>query len=881
MDPAFWKRIEAAFHRAKALAPEAREGLLVSLGDEDAELALEVKKLLAADRLSSQMLGGILETAASEALDRLPEAIGPYPVISRIGTGGFSSVYLARGEGGSSERVAVKVLRKGFASPDLRQRLLQEGQILARLHHPAIARLLGTGTTSEGEPYFVMEYVDGEPIDRYCDARGLSIRERLKLFRQVCSAVDFAHRNLVIHRDLKPSNLLVTRTGAPKLLDFGIAKLLRPELIRDATLQTTVGGSLMTPEFASPEQVREEPLTTATDVYSLGVLLYRLLCGRAPYRFPSRSPLAIERVVSGAQPPPPSLAVSARAASESERTPTDTTPEEAASFRGATVKQLRSQLSGDLDSIVLTALGPRPEGRYSSAEQLSLDLGRYLSSEPVKARRVTPFYRATKFVQRHRVGVGILVLVLTVLATAVVVTTRATFRAEAERARAEQHLAEAKEVSKFLIDVFQVPDPERAQGKDFSAKELLDEGETRIRNQLKDQPELRSVLMMTMAKVYRNLGDHQTSRELLEEVLAQRRSRLAPTDPRVIEARQELARTRMIQGDQDQALELLQAARSDQEASGCTSTLEYAETLDLLAETNKELNRLQEAEALYRRALELRRGALEPDDPAVINNLIGLAELFGVAKDLDKAEEAFREALSLRRSRPGDLHPDLATNLSDLAFVLHGQGELEEAETAIREAVRIRSALYGEDHWIVEKSFNNLGQILLAQGRLDEALPLMEKALEISRTHLGVNHPQVAARSVNLALAYKKAGRIDQAEALLLKALEIHLRVFGEDHPSTARNLHNLAGLYADTGRGDEALPLLDRVVRILETSLPENDYRLAHPLYLRGHLLIDAGDCPKAIPSLKAALRLRREKYSKDHPKVERVQAQLDRCGG
>ncbi len=881
MDSARWQKIEAAFHELKPLSLEDREDGLHTLRDEDSDLADQVEDMLAADRRSNEMLGGILETAVLDALDRLPESIGHYQVVSRIGTGGFSSVYLAQPREDPSQQVAIKVLQRGLPTPDVRRRLVQESQILARLNHPYIARLLGTGATQDGEPYFVMEYVDGEPIDRYCDANRLTIPQRLKLFRLVCSAVDYAHHNLVIHRDIKPSNLLVTKTGSPKLLDFGIAKLLQPNLIRGEPLHTAPGGSFMTPDFASPEQIREEPLTTATDVYSLGGLLYRLLCGRPPYRFPNRSPKAIEEIISTVEPGAPSVVIFTASAPENAGTSDELAAEEVAGCRQTTLKQLSGQLDGDLDSIVLTALSKQPEQRYSSVEQFSLDLARHSRSEPVKARRITRLARARKFILRHRVGAAVATLILVTLLTAVAITTRATFRAEAERIRAERHLIESQQVAQFVIGIFEVSDPEIAQGREVTARQLLDRGATDIATRLERQPGVKSTLMTTMGKIYRNLGDHQKSREFLEQVLAERQARLPSSDPLVIEGQYELARSLMVQGDHHQASKLLQAARSALHASGRTTTSEAVQNLNLLAESTHKLNQLTEAESLYRQALRIGGEVLQPDDPQVIDSLIGLAQLLAVQNNFDDAESIFREALELRRSRLGNLHPDVAIDISNLAYALHGQGRFEEAEQAIREAMRLRSTLYGDNHWIVQKSYNNLAQVLIAQGRVDEAIPWIEKALEVGRAQLGAEHPQVTARLVNLALAYKTAGRAQEAESLLLEALIIHQRTLGENHPATARNLYSLAGLYAETGRGTAALPLLQRVLGIFDTTLPQDDYRRTHALYLRGRVLAELGDCQTATASLEKALHLRLKKHPQDHPQVEQVQGTLDRCAG
>ncbi|MEM7583077.1 MAG: serine/threonine-protein kinase [Acidobacteriota bacterium] len=858
-----------------------RRAFLESQRVDGADVIDQVEAMLEANRQASSEIGGIVDSAVVNALQKLPDRIGPYEIVSQIGAGGFCSVYRARlpeeATQEATQNVAIKVLKRGLTSRDAERRLQQESEILARLHHPNIARLLGHRTSHLGEPYFVLELIDGEPIDRFCDNHRWTIDQRLKLFCQVCSAVDYAHANLVIHRDIKPNNLLVTPDGTPKLLDFGIAKLLLPELSRADPVHTLAGNSWMTPDYASPEQVREEPLTTATDVYSLGVLLYRLLCGRPPYQFHSRSPRAIEDVISNAEPPAPSSHF-AGLPSNRERHG-EASARDLARCRGTTAPQLRDRLRGDLDSIVLMALSKQADRRYASALQLSQDIERHLRSEPVSARRLTPFYLARKFVRRHAISVGVAVAILATSAAAVVVTTRATLHAEAERSRAERHLAESQQVAELLVEIFEVPDPKIVREGRVTAEEVLDEGARRIATQLQHQPELRASLMAIMGRVYRNLGNNRKSRELLDEALAHRRELHGDADLPVIETQQELARSLLAQGEYEAANELLRTTQSSLQAAGRDETAPYALTLTLLAGARKQMNQLDEAENLAQQALELQRVLLDPADPALIESMSLLAEVLSLKRDFDAAEAKFRETLELRRAHLGDNHPDVATNLGDLTVVLHGQGRFEEAEQAVRETIRIRANLYGDDHWIVGTSYHNLGQLLAAKGQVDEALPWLERSLEISRAQLGQDHPKIAGSLVSLAMLNQRLDRFQEAEALYLRALELHREKLGEQHPSTARNLYQIATLHAAQGRHQKALPLLDRVVATFRASMP-HDYRLSHPLLLRGRIFIELGNCAQALPDLRQALELRQNELPEGHESLEEITAELDLCG-
>ncbi len=395
LDPERWRRLEELFLAASELPARGRDAFLDRSCGGDAELRAGVLELIAAAEGSEARLEravrGTLEMAAGEGGEDGGEPayrrVGPYRIVREIGRGGMGTVYLAeRDDEHYRQRVALKVVRRGPDSRELRRRLRQERQILANLDHPYIARLLDGGNTEDGLPYFVAEYVEGEPIDRYCDRRRLKVARRLELFREVCRAVQYAHGSLVIHRDLKPSNLLVTTDGTPKLLDFGIAKLLDSET--PEAIATVTGLSLLTPEYASPEQVRGETLTVATDVYSLGVLLYELLTGRRPFQVDRRRQLELLKAICEARPERPSDAVFRReeVANPAGDGSTLLTPEAVSGPRQDRPEKLRRRLRGDLDNIVLRAIRKQPERRYGSVDQLAEDVGHHLAGRPVRAR---------------------------------------------------------------------------------------------------------------------------------------------------------------------------------------------------------------------------------------------------------------------------------------------------------------------------------------------------------------------------------------------------------------------------------------------------------------------------------------------------------------
>ncbi len=481
LTPERWKRVESVLDAALELDPALRPDYLMTSCQGDLELRAEVERLLHSCARAEGLLAGAAPAAFGALLqspgdEAIPEGrIGPYRVLGVAGRGGMGVVYLAeRADDQYRKRVALKLLRRGLDDPHLVRRFLEERQILAALDHPHIARLLDGGVTSDGLPWFALEYVEGEPIDRSCDRRRLPVEQRLRLFLAVCDAVQYAHRNLVVHRDLKPSNILVTPVGKVKLLDFGVAKLLAGGEAPDTTL-TRAGWRAMTPEYASPEQVRGEPVTVASDVYSLGVVLYQLLAGQRPYRLRNRVPNEIERVVLEEQPGPPSAAAARGDA-------------EAAGARGTTSDRLRRRLAGDLDLIVLQALRKEPERRYPTVDRLASDLRRHLQGLPVSAAPDRWHYRARKFARRHLVGVSAAIGFVLLLAGFAALTGLQSARTARERDRAER-------VSAFLTELLRSPDPFRGRGAAITVREVLDSAVQRLPRELGRQPGLQADLL--------------------------------------------------------------------------------------------------------------------------------------------------------------------------------------------------------------------------------------------------------------------------------------------------------------------------------------------------------------------------------------------------
>jgi serine/threonine-protein kinase len=775
--PQRWHQIEEIFARAESLDAARRADFLDEACAGDAELRDEVESLLAAaatpDRRVDQPIVSLREPLEPSIVGR---RIGPYRVLEEIGRGGLGAVYRAAREDGEVDQVvAIKRIKRGMDTDEVLRRFRAERQILANLDHPGIARFLDAGTAEDDRPYFVMEYVDGERLDDYCKTQALSIEERLGLFCEICSAVHHAHQNLVVHRDLKPGNVLVTESGRPKLLDFGIAKLLTPEAAARTEL-TRLGSAPMTLEYASPEQVRAAPVTTASDVYSLGVLLCELLTGERPHRLEGCSLAEAIRRVCEDEPTPPS--------------------------------RFRPDLSVDFDSIVLKALHKKPADRYRSVEQFSDDVRAYLAGRPVLAHEASRTYRLAKFLERHKLAVAAAgTLLLAVLGVGVLVTFLWQ-RAVAERDRAETERRRAERVIDLLVDVFESPDPDRAQGGEPTARELLDLGREKVLGGLAEEPEVRAALLQVMGRVYRRLGDYGDSRNLLEEALRLRRRTLAADHPLIAESLHDLGYVLHRQGDLAGAGPLFEEAVAIQRRNAQRFPLELARGLTNLSQLRYDEKKYEEAQAVLREALEIKRRIPGTTDEDLVVTLSNLAAMRKVLGRWEESVELYREVLEIRRRAHGPLHTGVAQSLVNLGTVLRDLGELGEAESLLREALEVRRQLQGEGHPEVAIAHRRLGTVLETRGDLEDAATEYAKALEVQLVALGGGHPELAITWTRQAAVHAKQGELVACESLARKALAV-LRETQPDSWRVADAESVLGGCLAGQGQRLAAEPLL------------------------------------------------------------------------
>jgi serine/threonine-protein kinase len=805
------------------------------------------------------------------------ERIGPYEILRVLGRGGMGEVYLCRrADEQYQKQVAIKLVSRGSLSRQVQTRLRTERQILATLDHPNIARLLDGGTTAEGVPYLVLEYVEGEPIDEYCDNHKLGIDKRLALFRVVCSAVQAAHRNLIVHRDLKPSNILVTADGTPKLLDFGIAKLLDVRQTSHTIAMTQADVRIMTPDHASPEQIRGEMVTTASDVYVLGVLLYELLCGQRPFQVAGLRFHEIERVICERDPPPPSHAWTTMHVGSKEL-------ERIAARRGSTPQRLRRELTGDLDNIVLMAMRKEPERRYGSVEQFSADIDLHLRAMPVGARRDTWSYRAHKFVTRHTLGVtlsGLFVLLLAGFAANLYVQaerlrderdrTRAQFeRAEAERSRAER-------VSGFLVDLFRRSDPWESGGENATALELLERGARRIETELANDPDTQANLLDAVGRVYLARGETDKAIPLLDRALRLRRELFGSEHVITASSMQSLGIARRYKGEYDQARALLEDALRIQTQKLGENHEAVAVTLDELARWYRDVGELDVAEKTFRRSLASFTVVDGIQSPQVANVTNELATLMLHKGDPAAAEQLYRQALAADRSRMRADHPRLATETTNLAIALQMQGKLDEAEPLFKQSIETLERVLGREHFDTTSALSNYGWFLQVKGDLDGAEEVLRDVLALDQKAQGRMHPYVGHDMSNLADLLYERGQYDEAEKLYRDAIDIYKATLPENHEYVAGALTGLARIFAEKGDTFRVQALIERAVGIWRKQLPDDHWQVARSRAVVGRSLLQQGKYAESEPILKQSGAILEKQRGVNDPSTRQVRSWL-----
>lgn len=870
LSPTRRAEIEEVFEHALDLDPDRRGAWLSERCAHDDELRAEVEALLAANDVTSGILERRLTPVTLDlATDPLRDRrIGPYRVVRELGRGGMGVVYLAeRVDGEFRREVAIKLLRNSPDAEELHRRFLAERQILASLSHPHIAQLIDGGTTEGQLPYLVMEYVDGLPITTYCDRDGLDIASRLRLFVDVCRAVHSAHQNLVIHRDIKPGNILVTAAGQVKLLDFGIAKLLNAATSGLALPHTRTAFRVMTPDYASPEQVRGEPLTTGSDVYALGVVLYELLAGRRPYQIRTGAARELHELVCEREPERPSTWAKRPAPPNDAEAPT---PSAIASARGTSPERLERLLAGDLDAIVMMALRKEPRRRYGSAELLAEDVQRYLGGLPVLARHPSRAYYLGKFLRRHRTAasLGAIAVLSLIASTAVAVRQTAMARRERDRAtaaltQARQALRESEETTSFLAGLFDVNLPAPGAAVPGTTEELMARGMGQI-EQLQTHPLVQARMLEGMGRIYQKSGRLADAKVAYERSLALRRANRGGESAEAAATLLHMANTLRLIGSYASADSAArQALRIYEQVNGPDdpSAVEAWQMLSMLAVYYSDM---RASEAYARRAVDIGVAAYGADDPRIGYSLEMLGGALHRLGRYDEGQRYMRQALALYERDKGPNDPGLIVPLYRLAdAVANSREDYTEATRLMERAFAIARASFGEAHPRTAYTIGMLADLESRRGNFAKAEQLSRQAVGIFDRTLGRRDFAVTIADAysDLARVYARVGRWGDVETAQRTAASIYGEGLGHAHPMYGTAIAGLCETHLQVGRLAEAETECREALAIKERAQGARTVGLVNPLMSLGDIRVKRGDLAAADSLYSTALSILQER--------------------
>ena len=859
-----WQRVETLFNEALRLPDSKRQAFLQQACGDDLALIAEVQELLDADA-AADPIDDIVGDAARRSVDRdadarLAQEFGNYRLLRVLGEGGMGTVYLAeRSDGQFSQQLAIKVLNTYRPSKNLIQRLRSERQILANLSHPNIATLLDGGSTDDGMPFIAMEYVDGQPIDRYCDDNRLSLAARLRLFCKVCDAVDHAHRNLIVHRDLKPGNILIDQGGEPKLLDFGIAKILDSEAMAHTMAITRQGSILLTPQYASPEQVRGQPPAIATDVYSLGVLLYRLLTGHSPYGKLTESPVELERAIVEEDPPKPSTIVLTNTGDSS-----IDTAQRSSERRGMSPDRLRKRLIGDLDNIVLKTLQKDPSRRYATAKLLQEDIENYLNDRPVAARPDSFAYRLGKAVRRNRLAVVTGVIFVT---TIVSLVTFYTLQLTEERDRARLQATRAESVADFLTELFEEANPRNNFGEPMDARQLLDQGAERIATELDRQPELKAALAETIGESYFVMRELKTTREFLEPLVASLGEELGNDHPTVLRIRRHYATAIMHLGDAEAAKAMFVEDYEAWKRIAGPADHDTGVALFRIGRAEESIGNLEEAEQYYLDSLEILRPLGDDARIDISDVLMEYGVLLRSLSRIEEEEALLFEALALHEQAVGTEHADYMGIINNLGSHYLVRGQVDTALVYIRQHLDGQRRLVGENGAAYGGALMNYANVLQAQSRLEEALELIDEGLVIFRRGYGEDGVKFAYLTENRSNVLMDLERYDEAEQGYLQVMNILGEKFGTDHPEYAFTQNSYGTMLERAGRLEDSLVQLESATAINVGAYGEGHRDSISSRYKLANALIKASRLDEALGHATIAAEAGRALWTDPHP--------------
>ncbi len=854
-----WQRIETILDTVLTLPDQEWDAYLQKTCRDD-DLIREVKSILWGieesekthflERASAdhqELINELSELNRPHHEDRyIGKQIGHYRIVEKAGSGGMGEVYRAeRDDGQFHQFVAIKVLKQGYHSEEIIHRFRIEQQILANLHHPNIAQLYDAGLTDDGTPYLIMEFIDGIPIDEYANTHHLTVYERLDLLIKVCNAVQYAHTNLVIHRDLKAQNILVNSEHQIKILDFGVAKLIDPASTEITLIETQPGQRLWTPYYASPEQIREGVVSTTSDVYSIGVLMHKLLTDTYPFDLSGKSLLEIENIIVSQEP-----------TTASESIGKSKHQEEASGARELTTQDLKKELKGDLDSIIAKALRKEPYARYESARQLAEDLQRYQHNLPVLSRKGNLKYRSRKFIRRNAVPV---ISAVSMLLTIAALITYYTIQITGQRNKALSEAHKAKLVTDFMINIFNNADPYDQNKKNLTAREILDQGTERIQKSIVD-PDIKATMLSALGNIYTDLGMYDKATPLLHEAMDIREHLKSGDNMDLASSYYDWANVNelsdnykisldyfakashiyhQMKNDSLYAKNILELAwvdylTADYQAADSLATnalhidrkiygnasKKVAQCDQYLAWVNNGEGNYGSADSLFRKALSLRQSLYKGDHPLIAQTLGGLARNLYDAQHDDSAEVYAKKALTMSKRLFGKKHPQIATLLHGLGLIELAEHKYKKSQQYILESLNMRRAIFGDNDPQTIVSLSDLAHTYFSDKQYQKAADIFKKVTEENTKVLGPDHPEVALALNNTGMCLWKAGEKREAVSYFKKSIAVASKTYQPAHPRMIYIRGNLADLYQDLGNYQESEALHLKNFRILQDSL-------------------------------------------------------------
>lgn len=833
MDQQQWKRINHIVDTALDLDKQKRRAFIKNQCQGDAKLESRVTNLLKSIEKSNTE--GFLEGPESYPLNLMSDfstasetnitkssligkTIGSYQVTELVGHGGMGSVFMAeRSDDAFNQKVALKILRHGMDTPSNIARFKRERNILAKLNHPNVARLLDGGMTDNGLPYLVMEYIKGTPLFAFCDENQLSIEERIQLFKSVCKAVQHAHNNAIIHRDLKPSNILVTKEGKVKILDFGIAKLLRPQDPDTKLFETQTGARILTLGYAAPEQIEHKTITTGTDIYTLGILLYELLAGVHPFEMHEKDFTEIEQIIRDKTPPKPSARFRELSTNQQQ---------EIGQHRRLNSDDLLETLQGDLDAIVMKTLRKEPEARYDTVNQLVEDLERREYDHPIIAREDTFRYKASKFIRRYKTGLSTVAGIVLIVTGIVLYYS---WQITQERNIAKTEAEKAEQVTGFLTDLIESNYPENAQGDTITVREFLNQGYDRVQ-QLDESPAVQASVMQVIAQTYRTLGEMDKAGPLIAQAI----SIYDTVNVQPLEKAKAYQKYGLIlrdQGDLKKAENAMDKSVALFHKSGETNTEEYAALLGDLSYIKRMNTNYEGALSIIEDALRIGRSVFESPHAKQAEFYYIKASILRVQDKYEQAKTNQLRSLNMLQKLTHKPHPGIANNYNNLGIIYDKQDSLNKAAYYYRKSVEMSKELYGEYHPENVTTYTNMTSTFLGLNKPDSAEFYAKRALQIGREIYDDGHSMISTALNDYGHVLKYRGQYEKADSLYSEALAILTENYGRTHPKTVGIIHNKAKTAYLMGDLNQAEKLFREVLEIREKRYDISHDKIQAPL--------------------------------------------------